>query len=84
MDLQLKGKKAIVTGATRGIGRALAETLATEGADVAICARNNDEIQDAVASLSARGVKAVGGVVDIADGMELRQWIADAVHRPRP
>ena len=40
MDLQLKGKKAIVTGASRGIGRAIAETLADEGADVAICARN--------------------------------------------
>ena len=39
MDLKLKGKKAIVTGASRGIGRAIAETLADEGADVAICAR---------------------------------------------
>src|SRR6266550_1643459 len=42
MDLGLKGKKAIVTGATRGIGRAIAETLADEGADVAIFARGQE------------------------------------------
>ena len=40
MDLELKGKKAIVTGGSKGIGRAVAETLTKEGADVAICARN--------------------------------------------
>lgn len=77
MDLQLKGKKAIVTGGTRGIGRAIAETLATEGADVAICARKPEEVDEAVASLSAKGVKAFGGVVDIADSDRLRGWIAD-------
>ena len=44
MDLGLKGKKTMVTGGTRGIGRAIAERLATEGADVAICARNADEV----------------------------------------
>ena len=81
MDLQLKGKRAIITGATRGIGRAIAETLATEGADVAIRARKADEVQEAVASLSAMGVNAVGGVVDIADGPALRQWIAEAAGR---
>jgi len=78
MDLGLKGKKAVVTGATRGIGRAIAETLAAEGADVAICARDADAVKTAVAELSTRGVAAHGGAVDIADGGALRAWIAEA------
>ncbi len=77
MDLGLKGKKAIVTGGTRGIGRAIAETLAAEGCDVAICARNADQVNEAVAALSKKGVKALGGTADIADGEALKKWIAD-------
>ncbi|MFN4229764.1 SDR family NAD(P)-dependent oxidoreductase [Parvibaculum sp.] len=77
MDLGLKGKKAIVTGGTRGIGRAIAETLAAEGVDIAICARNQDQVDEAVAALSKLGVKATGGVADIADGEGLKKWIAD-------
>jgi 3-oxoacyl-[acyl-carrier protein] reductase len=78
MDLMLKGLKAIVTGGTKGIGRAIAETLASEGADVAICARHAGEVAEAVAALSAKGVKASGKAVDIADGPALQAWVADA------
>lgn len=78
MDLGLKGKKAVVTGATRGIGRAIAETLAAEGADVAICARNQEQVNEAAAALRGHGVNVVGGAVDIADGPALRAWIAEA------
>lgn len=78
MDLGLKGKKAIVTGATRGIGRAIAETLAAEGADVAICARDPDQVKEAVKALKTRGVNVIGGVVDIADGGAFRAWITEA------
>ena len=66
MDLGLAGKKALVTGATKGIGRAIAETLLAEGASVAICARNADEVAEAIKALSAKGT-AVGGVVDAGD-----------------
>ena len=51
MDLGLKGRNAVVLGGTRGIGRAIADTLAGEGAGVAVCARNADQVHAAVAEL---------------------------------
>ena len=78
MDLYLKGKNAVILGGTRGIGRAIADTLADEGANVAICARNADQVKDAVAALKDKGVKATGASVDIMDGEALKAWIAGA------
>ncbi len=78
MDLGLKGKKAIVTGGTRGIGHATATLLAAEGCDVAICARNRGPLDAAVAALARTGVKATGGAVDVADLPAFRAWIAEA------
>ncbi|MBU4315854.1 MAG: SDR family oxidoreductase [Proteobacteria bacterium] len=78
MDLQLKGKRAIVTGGTRGIGRTIADTLANEGCHVAVCARNSDEISKTVEALKSKGVSAFGGVVDITDGRSLKDWIMKA------
>jgi 3-oxoacyl-[acyl-carrier protein] reductase len=78
MDLGLKGKKALVTGGSRGIGRAIAERLAMEGADVAICARNADEVSAAVSSLQGMGVRATGASVDVADEGALKAWIDSA------
>ncbi|MDB5470302.1 MAG: short-chain dehydrogenase/reductase [Caulobacter sp.] len=66
MDLGLKGKRALVTGGTRGIGRAIADLLAAEGCDVALCARNADQVSEAVAALQATGVKAWGEVLDVS------------------
>jgi 3-oxoacyl-[acyl-carrier protein] reductase len=76
MDLGLKGKNAVVLGGTRGIGQAIARTLAGEGAAVALCARNADQVTNAVAGLRKEGGRATGASVDITDGAALKSWIA--------
>jgi 3-oxoacyl-[acyl-carrier protein] reductase len=78
MDLGLKGKNAIVLGGTRGIGRAIAATLAGEGANVAVCARNADQVAATVAELKASGIAVTGGPVDVTDGAALKSWIESA------
>lgn len=78
MDLGLKGRKAVITGATRGIGRAIAEQLAAEGASLAICARNADEVQAAVEALSAAGATCTGAAVDVGDRDAYQAWIGTA------
>ena len=76
MDLGLRGKKAIVTGATRGIGRAIVELLAQEGVDVGLCSRTEDEVDAAVHALKQRGINAVGEAVNVRDGEAYKAWLA--------
>ena len=78
MDLGLKGLKAILAGASKGIGRATAEALAAEGCDVAVCARGAEGVTATVASLQAKGVKAFGESIDMADGDAYKAWVARA------
>lgn len=79
MDLGLAGAKAIVTGGSRGIGRAIAETLAQEGVTVAICARGGDALDRAVAELRGYGVAAFGRVLDVSDETAIPAFVEWAV-----
>ena len=81
MDLGLKGRRAVITGGTKGIGRAVAEGFADEGADVSICARNADEVAATVTALQGRGVKAFGRALDVADPPALAGWIASSANQ---
>lgn len=78
MDLGLNGLRAIVTGGTKGIGRATAELLAAEGCHVSVCARDAQGVDDTCAALKAHGVKAHGAAIDVADAEALAGWVRDA------
>lgn len=74
MDLQLNGSRVLVTGGTRGIGRAIVAAFLDEGARVGFCARNAAEVQAAQQALEQRGA-VVGSVVDVGDGEALAAWV---------
>jgi len=78
MDLGLAGKMALVTGATKGIGNAIARRLVGEGAHVAICARHADDIAAVVEELKAEGGYAWGAACDVADKSSYERWIEEA------
>ncbi|MPZ53078.1 MAG: SDR family NAD(P)-dependent oxidoreductase, partial [Acidimicrobiia bacterium] len=73
MDLQIEGKTALVTGGTRGIGRAIVETFVAEGTNVGFCARTPDEVAATEAELT--DTKVVGTVMDVRDGDAMSAWV---------
>jgi 3-oxoacyl-[acyl-carrier protein] reductase len=77
MDLGLAGKRAIVTGGTRGIGRRIVELLVAEGCHVGFCARDKEQVDATAAALSGSGPKVIGGTVDVTDDEALRRWVAE-------
>ena len=76
MDLKLDGKKAIVTGGSRGIGHAIARRLALEGCRVGICARGAAGVDAVLAAFAAEGLAVIGAACDVADGEAVKRWVA--------
>ena len=75
MDLQLNGRTALVTGGSRGIGRACVEALAAEGATVAFCARTSEGVEAAAAEISG---DVHGTAVDVTDASALASWVRES------
>ena len=77
MDLDLKGKRAIVSGASRGIGLAIARTLLAEGASVGVCARGEEHLNEVSAELSELGT-VFHKAVDVGDADAVKSFVDDA------
>jgi len=78
MDLGLKGKKVIVTGGSRGLGRAALEIFAAEGADVAFFSRNPDQVAEAKASLETHGGQVFAEPFEMGDVEAYKAWLVKA------
>lgn len=75
MDLELAGRRALVTGGTRGLGRAVVERLLQEGCAVALCARTAGVVDQTVADLRATGGTVHGAAVDVTDEAALTAFV---------
>lgn len=79
MDLGLQGKRAIIIGGARGIGYNTAQILAREGCDIALTARSEDSVKDAVAELGKYGTRIIGRPVDVRNPDDYREWMEWAI-----
>ncbi len=78
MDLNLQGKRAIVTGGSRGIGKAILDVLVKEGASIATCARGSEALDKVLGEWQAQGIKAYGEAIDVTDAVAYTRWLENA------
>ncbi len=81
MDLGLKGKVAMISGASKGLGRAMATALGQEGVKLSICARNEDLLKRAATDLERAGFEVLAKRTDITIAGEADEWVSDTVER---
>jgi len=78
VELGLKGRRAIVTGGSKGIGAAVAAELLAEGASVAICARHPDELEATAVRLRAQGGQVISAVADVTSAVEIDRFVGES------
>ncbi|MGB3562993.1 MAG: SDR family NAD(P)-dependent oxidoreductase, partial [Thermoanaerobaculia bacterium] len=81
MDLGLKDKVAIVVGASRGLGKAIASTLADEGCNLAICARGEGPLLETAAELEEKGVDVLAVALDVTGPATADSFVAQTVEK---
>ncbi len=75
MDLGLSGKVALVAGSSRGLGRAIAEELAAEGASLVLCARREDSLQEARSAIEQRGARVIAVAADLSESAQVERVV---------
>jgi NAD(P)-dependent dehydrogenase (short-subunit alcohol dehydrogenase family) len=80
MEISFRGKKVVVGGGSRGIGRSIALAFAAEGADVAICARGPEGLKAAEAQLREQGAKVFGMSCDLGDESQVAHYVNEAAN----
>lgn len=81
MDLKIKGKYALVTGGTHGIGRSIALALVDEGCNVAVCSRNIERVKKTVSELKAKGGDALGIVADVMVAADIKRVMRNVIDK---
>lgn len=78
MNISLRGKRAVIAGGSRGIGRAIALTLAAAGADVSVCARGVEGLKAVVVDIGRHSGHVHWGTCDLGDAASIASYVADA------